>query len=174
MPIICDTVYSPNDVFGEEISDEEYKGFAKGVSVPYDNTLTDKWFVYCLMYSFDKGMDIYRANSFGHVISMFATGLGHSCGTYLFFKEEQIEYFAIDLVNSIDTDKSDIERINIFFLEMFKLYDELIEEYTIKNQRLQIRCSISMLNEFNNVDGATNSEKLGNLLSLYKKYYNEI
>ena len=174
MPIICDTVYSPNEVFGEEISDEEYRGFAKGIDVQYQNTMNDKWFIYCLMYCFDNGMDIYRANSFGHIVTLFVTGLGHSCGTDCFFKEEQIEYFGIDLINNIDSNKSDIERINFFFLEMFDLYDTLIEEYSIKNQRLQIRCSISMLEEFNNIDGATSSEKLSKLLILYKKYYKEV
>ena len=171
MPMICDKVYSPSEVFGEEITDEEYKGFAKGVNVPFDGTLNSKWFIYCLMYSFDNGLDIYRANSFGHIVTMFITGMGHSCGTEIFFKEEQIEYFALDLINAINDDLSDVEKINHFFLNLFNLYSVLIEDYTIKNQRLQIRCSINMLTEFNNIDGATNSDKLGNLLKTYRRYY---
>lgn len=166
---IFNAIYSPNEIFDETISEDMYMGMSKGYGIPYVSSLTDKWFIYSINHCLDKGFDVYRANSFAHIISLFITGMGRSCGTDAYFKEEEIEFFALDLFNGYDDSLKEKDKIRMFFNDMFVLYEEHIESYTIKNQRLQIRCSILLLEQFNNVDGNTANEKLENLLRCYKE-----
>ena len=161
--------YTPKDIFGEVMSDDELKGFAKGYGLPYENTLNDKWHLYSLIYGLDNGFDVARANSFAHMVALFLSGMGKSCGTEMYFNEEKIEFFIIDLLNNYGEmeGKNKIEQL---FFDVFTLYKEHIEDYAYKNERLQIRCSISLLSQFHNVDGETSAKKLENLLNVYFRH----
>ena len=133
-----------------------------------DSTL---WAGFSNMYGQMHGLSVIEAGSFSYMISMAMTGMGVSCGTDMYFREEDIEYRILKLYDELTEECSDEEELaKKLFYEILDIYRWDIEKYTLKTNALNFRLSQSDFDRFMDVPGSKKSEKLRFLL---KKYYNK-
>ena len=129
------------------------------------NDLSSYWAGFSNMYGQLNGLSVIEAGSFSYMISLAMTGLGVSCSTDMYFREDNIEYRMLKIYDDLKEEFDDEEDVaKELFFAMFELYLYDIEDYTYKTNSLSFRLSQSMYDKFMDVDGETKTEKLGNLL----------
>lgn len=130
------------------------------------------WAGFANWYGQTNGLSFVEAGSFSYMVSIFMTGMGVSCGTEMYFREDNIEYRLIDTFEKMKEEFDDEEELAIkFFFVIFDLYDSEIEKYSFKTNHLTFRLSQTDYDNFMGVDGKTKVDKLRTLL---KKYYGKL
>ena len=148
---------------------EELEKFAKERGMPYYNEdVASQWNVYAQKYGQEHGLTQSEQLSFGYMISSIFGGMGYSCSTEFYFKEEEIFNVSIDALNELrNTDLQEDEIMKELFDYIFILYHEKIEEYSFKTEKLNLKISLSMMERLEKVPGDTKSEKFRNLMYSY-------
>ena len=126
------------------------------------------WAGFANMYGQMNGLSFIESGSFSYMVSMFMTGMGVSCGTDMYFREEDIEYRILKIYDDLrETTDDEEELAKKLFYEIFDLYKNHIEKYSLKTNSLNFRISQSDYDRFMDVDGKTKIDKLRLLLRIY-------
>ena len=103
------------------------------------------------------------------MVSIFLTGMGVSCGTDMYFREDDIEYHLLGVYDDLKSEIDDEEELaKKMFFEIFNLYKNKIEKYSFKTNHLTFRLSQSDYDRFMNVKG---KDKVSKLRTLMRNYY---
>ncbi|MBP5422978.1 MAG: hypothetical protein J6Y78_11110 [Paludibacteraceae bacterium] len=138
------------------------------VFIRVDSDLSTYWAGFSNMYAQLKGLSYIEAGSFSYMVSMFMTGMGVSCGTDMYFREEDIELKILRIYDELKENYDDDEILGKeLFDKIFQLYKYDIEKYTLKTNSLNFRLSQIDYDRFMNVMGKTKSDKLRSLLDFY-------
>ena len=130
-----------------------------------DSTL---WAGFANMYGQMHGLTVVESGSFSYMVSMFMTGMGVSCGTEMYFRENDIEYHILGILDELRDEVDDEEELaKKLFYEIEELYKWDIEKYSLKTNSLNFRLSLSDYGRFMEVDGETKVDKLRTLLDNY-------
>lgn len=138
-----------------------------GVYINVKSDLSTYWAGFANMYGQLHGLSHIEAGSFSYMVSMFMTGMGVSCGTDLYFREDDIENRILKICDEINEIYDEDKKALKLFYRIFDLYRYEIEKYSFKTNSLNFRLSQSDFDKFMNVDGQTKSDKLRNLLDMY-------
>lgn len=157
--------YTPQ-VIDEKYSLEELIKFSREYGNPiYPEDISTIWNAYAIKIGLTEGLIPVEANSFGFMVSTFLGGMGMSCSTEYYFREEEIEYKIVDELNKIKSEtNNEEEQIQKLWAFILNLYLNNIEDYTLKTENLHVKLSISMYQRFMNLEGDSKTDKLRNLL----------
>ena len=151
--------------------DEELTGFLKKIDITFP--ITDRSSRYCAwaIYEGMNRLDLTQieACSFGYMVSTFYGGMGLSCGTDAFFREEEIEYKLLDKLNDLSDINNIPKKAKLFYQEICDLYAHHIDEYAYKTETLSFRVSLGTKQRFDNVEGESFNDKLVYLIDKYNK-----
>ena len=126
------------------------------------------WAGFSNMYGQTNGLSYIEAGSFSYMVSMFLTGMGVSCGTEMYFREEDIEYRILKIFDVLKNEESDEEELaKKLFFAIFDLYKNEIEKYSFKTNHLTFRLSQSDYDKFMLVEGESKVDKLRVLMRKY-------
>ena len=158
----------------DEIPDETLQKFLnkKEIGFRVTDSESNRWTAYAIYVGMEKlGLTQFEACSFGYMISTFFSGMGLSCGTEAWFREEEIELTILDKYNDLVSDESlnDHERKKNLFYFICDLYKNHIDKYAYKTETLSFRTSISTKWKFENVEGESFNDKLVYLIDKYTK-----
>ena len=132
-----------------------------------DSTL---WAGFANMYGQMHGLTPIESASFSFMVSMFITGMGVSCGTDMYFREDDIEYHILGIYDELKEEYKDEEDIvKSLFYEIAELYIWDIEKYSLKTNSLNFRLSQSDYDKFMDVEGNSKVDKLRTLLKKYNE-----
>lgn len=154
----------------EEVSAETLQEFCNENDLNIKVGVMDNtdWAIFAQWYGSNHGLNFIESVSFAYMVSLFMTGLGVSASTEFYLKEEQIEYNILDALNDIKVQFDDeFEQARTLFDYIFILYKEKITQYWKKTERMNLRVSVRQLDDFNNVEGKSKSDKLQTLLDNY-------
>lgn len=127
------------------------------------------WAGFSNWYGQTNGLSYIEAGSFSYMVSMFMTGMGVSCGTEIYFREDDIEYHLLGVLESLKSEGNDEEDIaRKMFFAIFDLYKNDIEKYSFKVNHLTFRLSQSDYDRFMGVEG---KDKVSKLRTLMRNYY---
>ena len=148
---------------------EELEKFAKERGMPYYNEdKASQWNAYAQKYGYDHGLTHSEQLSFGYMISSIFGGMGYSCSTEMYYKEEEIFSESIEALNRLmESDLNESEVMKELFDYIFTLYHEKIEDYCFKTEKLNLKISLSMMERMEKVPGETKSEKFRYLMYSY-------
>ena len=154
---------------GEEIPDETLQKFLnkKEIGFRVPDSESNRWTAYAIYVGMEKlALSQFEACSFGYMVSTFYGGMGLSCGTDTWFREEEIELKILDKYNDLLSDETlnDHERKKNLFKFICDLYKNHIDKYAYKTETLSFRTSISTKWRFDDVEGNSFNDKLVNLL----------
>lgn len=142
------------------------------VMINVDSDLSTYWTGFSNMYGQLNGLSYIEAGSFGYMVSTFLTGRGVSCGTDLYFREEDIEYHLLGVLDQLRKEFDDEEEIaKELFSAIFDLYRNDVEKYSFKIHHLTFRLSQSDYDRFMCVDG---KDKVSKLRTLVRVYYDSL
>ena len=126
------------------------------------------WAGFANFYGQNHGLTFVEASSFAHMVSLFIGGMGISCGTEAYFREENIEMAILEKLNDLRNKENDEMKIaTMLFDDIFKIYRDDIEKYSFKIHMLSFRLSQSDFDKFNAVEGDSKISKLRELLDNY-------
>lgn len=95
-----------------------------------DSTL---WAGFANMYGHMHNLTEVEAGSFSYMVSRFMTGVGVSCGTEKYFREDDIEQHIIGIYDELKNECDDEEELaKKLFYEIAELYIWDIEEYILR------------------------------------------
>lgn len=153
-------------IIDENYDLDELVKFSKEYGNPiYTEDKASIWNAYALKIGLEKGLLPVEANSFGYMCSTFFGGMGYSCGTEMYFREEDIEYVILDKLALIkETNTLEIDQVQKLWDFILDLYLNHIEDYTLKTENLHIKLSVSMYQRFMQLDGETKTDKLRKIL----------
>ena len=158
--------YSPSEIMGYEISDEELQQFIEENNILFeivDNST--RWCAFAHYYGRTHGLNDVSATSFAYMVSIFMTGMGISASTEMYIKEETLEYDLIDKLNEIkSTNVSEEEQVKKMFNHIFGIYSQHISDYEYATVRLSFKLTPSEMEKFNSIEGKNNKEKFKKLL----------
>lgn len=142
------------------------KRFADKRGVPYfDDDISSKWNVYAQFYGSQHNLSWSEQLSFGYIVSSLFGGMGQSCSTDVYYKEEQITDIVVQEFNRLkDLNHPDEEIMKELFNFTYQLYSEDVEKYTFKTEKLNMKISLSMMEHFLEIDGENKTEKFRNLI----------
>lgn len=148
---------------------EELEKFAKERGMPYyTEDVASQWNAYAQKYGDDHGLTQSEQLSFGYMISSIFGGIGYSCSTEMYYKEEEIFDEALEALNRLrESGLSEAEVMKELFDYLFLIYHEKIEDYAFKTEKLNLKVSLSMMERMEKVPGETKSEKFRNLMHSY-------
>lgn len=163
------------EISQEEISDEFLQEFInkKNLGFRVSDSESNKWTAYAVYIGIEKmNLTQFEACSFGYMISLYFSGMGLSCGTDTWFREDEIELKILNRYNDLLSDESlnDHERKKNLFKFICDLYKNHIDKYAYKTETLSFRVSISTKQRFENIEGKS-SEKLLNLMNNKINFY---
>ena len=162
------------EISDEKITDEFLQEFInkKELGFRVSDSESNRWTAYAVYVGIEKmNLTQFEACSFGYMISTFFSGMGLSCGTDTWFREEEIELKILDNYNDLVRDESlnDHERKKNLFNFICDLYQNHIDKYAYKTETLSFRTSISTKWKFENVEGESFNDKLVYLIDKYTK-----
>lgn len=167
--MIFKKMYKPNIIQDIEVDTIQNWCDTHNVFIKVDSDDSTLWAGFSNMYGQMHGLTYIEAGSFSYIVSMFMTGMGVSCGTDMYFREEDIEWDILRIIDTLKKNECDEEELaKDLFFEIFKLYKFNIEKYSFKTQSLIFRLSQSDYDKFMGVDGESKVDKLRRLL---KRYY---
>ena len=94
---------------GEEIPDETLQKFLnkKEIRFRVSDSESNRWTAYAIYIGMNHlHLTQVESCSFGYMISTFFSGMGLSCGTDTWFREEEIELKILDKYNDLVSDES--------------------------------------------------------------------
>ena len=153
----------------KNIDYEELEKFAKERGMPYyTEDVASQWNAYAQKYGDDHGLTQSEQLSFGYMCSSIFGGMGYSCSTEMYYKEEEIFDEALEALNKLrESGLSEAEVMKELFDYIFIIYHEKIEDYAFKTEKLNLKVSLSMMERMEKVPGETKSEKFRNLMYNY-------
>jgi len=158
------------EILDPSVDYDELEKFAKGRGVPYyENDVASKWCAYAQKYGLENGLTYSEQLSFSYIISSIFGGMGFSCSTEAYYREEEIELISINKLNELrdsNLDESDV--MKSLFNYIFSLYED-IEKYTYKTERISFKISLSMAERFEKIEGGSKSDKFRMLVQNYKR-----
>lgn len=148
---------------------EKLELYAEAKTIPYyKEDISSVWNVYAQYYGDKHGLEHSSRLSFGYMISSIFGGMGVSCSTEYFFKEEEIFDECISALNELrETSLQEQEIMKELFNFIFILYNEKIESYCYKTEKLNIKVSLPMMEKFNKLHGNNKSDKFRYLMKKY-------
>ena len=156
------------EIIDDTISINELQEFLRNNSIfldIIDNSTA--WCAFAQYYGRTNGLNDIESASFSFIISTFMSPMGVSAGTEAYYKEETIELKILNIYNTIQIkDIPEEDKVKQLFNEIFLLYRNDIEDYALKNRRLQLRISESDYEKFQQIPGQTITEKFRNLLKV--------
>lgn len=136
--------------------------------------LSTYWTGFSNMYGQLNGLSYIEAGSFSYMVSTFLTGMGVSCGTDIYFREDDIEYHLLGVYDKLKEEEDDEEELaKKMFFAIFDLYRNDIEKYSFKINHLTFRLSQSDYDRFMEVKGKDKISKLRTLMRFYYDNLNE-
>lgn len=139
------------------------------VFINVDSNPSTFWAGFANMYGHLNGLSYIESGSFSSMISLFMTGMCVSCGTDVYFREADIEYHIIKVLDDLREELDDEEEIaKRLFFSIFDLYKNDIEKYSFKVNHLTFRLSQSDYDRFMSVKGKTKVDKLRTLMKNYE------
>lgn len=173
------------EISDEEINDEFLQEFInkKNLGFRVSDSESNRWTAYAVYVGMDKlCLTQFEACSFGYMVSLFFSGMGLSCGTDTWFREDEIELKILNKYNDLLSEESlnDHERKKNLFYFICDLYKKHIDKYAYKTETLSFRTSISTKLKFDNVEGDSFNDKLLYLMNkkldlyFYKTKNNDI
>lgn len=149
---------------------EELRKYAEERSIPFfREDVSSLWNVYAQKYGYEHGLTNSEQLSFGYMCSSIFGGMGYSCSTEVYYKEEEIFDKCMDALSELNHSRlSEKEVMKELFDYIFILYHDKIEDYTFKTEKLNIKTSLSMREHLENVPGDNKSEKFRNIMKEYK------
>ena len=173
-------IFDNNDihVLDPNIDLEDLREYAEERNFPfYMEEPASHWNAYAHKYGSENGLTFSERLSFAYMCSSIFGGLGYSCSTEAYFKEEKITHDSIDALNQLREDEtlSEEQIMRDLFDWIFTLYNTRIDEYTFKTEKIGFRISLPMMEHFEEVDGETRVEKFQNLLLhwRFRKYLDD-
>lgn len=153
----------------ENVDYDELKKFAIDRGMPYyEEDVASQWNAYAQHYGSKHGLTYSEQLSFGYMCSSLFGGMGYSCSTEMYYKEEEIFDDAINSLSKLQgSGISEEEVMKKLFSHIFKIYSEKIEEYSFKTEKLNMKISLSMMEHLDHVPGKTKSEKFRTLMREY-------
>ena len=153
----------------ENVDYDKLKKFEIDRGMPYyEEDVASQWNAYAQQYGSKHGLTYSEQLSFGYMCSSLFGGMGYSCSTEMYYKEEEIFDDAIDSLNRLrESGIPEDEVIKKLFEHIFKIYSEKIEEYSFKTEKLNLKISLSMLEHLDDVPGDSKSEKFRTLMREY-------
>ena len=140
------------------------------VFIRVDSDLSTYWAGFARMWGELNGLSYLEASSFSYMVSKFITGMGVSCGSEMYFREEDIEMRILNMYDEIKGETDDDEELGRkLFMSIYELYLNDSEKYTFKTNALNFRLSQTDFDRFMNVPGVKKSDKLRFLLDKYYK-----
>ncbi|AMK16283.1 hypothetical protein [Methanobrevibacter olleyae] len=157
------------------INYEELEEYAKERGIPYYNEdVSSLWNVYAQKYGYEHGLTHSEQLSFGYMCSSIFGGMGYSCSTEVYYKEEEIFDKCMDALSELNhSGLSEKEVMKELFDYIFILYHDKIEDYTFKTEKLNIKTSLSMMEHLENVPGENKSEKFREVMKAYRERINK-
>lgn len=157
------------DIIDDTLTVEELKDWCRenGVDIQF-HTPAERWCAFTQYYCREAGLDIFSSASMGYIVSSLFAGLGVSCSTEIYFREEEISFDSIDYLNTLREKYDDEETIaKQLFSYIFDLYQYNIHKYEYKDNKMCFRLGVSTMARFNDVVGDTKTEKFYNLIQHY-------
>ena len=147
----------------------ELENFAVERGMPYyAEDVASHWNAYAQRYGAEHGLTYSEQLSFGYMCSSIFGGMGYSCSTEVYYKEEEIFYVCIDALNRLKEGiEEESEIMRELFDYIFLLYHEKIEDYSFKTEKLNLKVSLSMMERYEKIPGETKSEKFRCLMQEY-------
>jgi hypothetical protein len=146
---------------------EKIKREGKWINPPVPATYTDKIAVYSYQYAYEQGLCGQDVTSFVSTLTSLISGLGASFGLNT-EKEIEIEYKAIDLLNSLnvaDPEMDELKKAKALVHFVLTLYKQSIKEESVKKSVL---LPVSYVNKINDeIKGDNFTDKLRNLIFDY-------
>ncbi|WP_042708038.1 hypothetical protein [Methanobrevibacter wolinii] len=157
------------EISQEEITDEFLQEFInkKELGFRVSDSESNRWTAYAVYIGIEKmNLTQFESCSFGYMISLYFSGMGLSCGTDTWFREDEIELKLLNRYNDLLSDETlnDHERKKNLFKFICDLYKNHIDKYAYKTETLSFRVSISTKQRFDEIEGNSFNEKLINLL----------
>ena len=138
------------------------------VFIRVDSDLSTYWAGFARMWGELHGLSYLEASSFSYMVSMVMTGMGVSCGSDMYFREEDIEQKVLNMYDELNKRDIDDEALGVaMFMGIYELYLHDSEKYTFKTNALNFRLSQTDFDRFMNVPGIKKSDKLRFLLDKY-------
>lgn len=132
------------------------------------HTNAERWCAFTQYYCREQNLDVISSASMGYIISSLFAGLGVSCNTEIYIREEELVFDAIEYLNQLREKYDDEETIaKQLFSYIFDLYCYHIHQYEYKDHNMCFRIGESSLARFEDVAGETKSEKFMNLIQYY-------
>ena len=138
-----------------------------------DLQMTDapsRWAGFSHYYGIKNGFNTVKSGSFAHMASLFLTGLGCSCGTELYYKEEEIEFTLHQAVANMMQlqDLTEEQKAKMVFEFIFNFYQVDAEIYEKTFTTFTMKLTYSEYEKFEQVEGETKADKFRRLLSNYQ------
>lgn len=155
-------------IIDSSITKEDLQEFLRKNNIFLDiNDNPTTWCAFAQYYGRTNGLNDIESASFSFMVSHFMSYMGISAGTEAYYKEETIEFKILNIYNTIQIkDIPEEDKVKQLFNEIFLLYRNDIEDYALKNRRLQLRISESDYEKFQQIPGQTITEKFRNLLKV--------
>ena len=138
------------------------------VFIRVDSDLSTYWAGFARMWGELNGLSDIEASSFSYMISLVMTGMGVSCGSDMYFREENIEQKILSIYDEVKEQTDNDEALGIaMFKNIYELYLYDSEKYSFKTNALNFRLSQTEYDKFMNIPGMRKSDKLRFLLDKY-------
>ena len=163
------------EIIDSSVNYDELESFAVKRGIPYFNEdISSKWNAYAQLYASQHNLSFSEQLSFGYIVSDVFGGMGQSCSTGSYFKEEEILDQVVKEFNRLgETNQSDEVIMKELFEFIFQLYSKDIEKYTFKTEKLNFKLSLPMMEHFLEVDGETRTDKFRLLITHYRNFKDE-
>lgn len=134
------------------------------------NDNSTEWASFANYYARKHNFNPFKAGSFSYIISMFLSPMGVSCRTEIYYREENIEMMFLKELEELFEKYSDETIIaKTLFYKIFEFYNsEDFEDYCYKKQRVDVKLSVDMYFELDDVAGDNISDKIRTLIKEYK------
>lgn len=154
------------DLIDPDMTSEQLESYCKEKGIPFnegDDSLI--WNAFANYYGESHGLVEIERLSFGHICSLFFAGMGVSCGTDAYFKEEIIEYAVVDMYNELQEDLEGEDLVRGLFNKIFTLYKEKASsEYAFFTEKKNVKISLGQLQRLQRLEGNSLSEKIRKLI----------
>ena len=132
------------------------------------HTNAERWCAFTQYYCRENHLDVVSSASMGYVVSSLFGGLGVSCNTEMYIREEELVFDAIEHLNKLREDCDDELTIaKQLFSFIFNLYCYHIHQYEYKDHQINFRVGEASMLRFDEIGGDTKSEKFMNLIQYY-------
>jgi len=158
-------------IIDKNVTEEEIKEVLKENNIHLSiEDPSGKWAGFSNYYALKNGFNNMKSGSFAYMTSLFLSGLGASCGTEMYYKEEEIEYTLYQAVQNIThlQDLTEQEKAKMVFDFIFNFYKLDADNYERVYTTFTMKLTYSEYEKFINVEGETKADKFRTLLANYE------